>query len=595
MIRPLARGIGRRRGLVLPLLGRVVQRYEGATRERRAGLDVLRLKGTPYEMGRQHGHFLHEGIRGGIFDYYIHCLTRVVEKSQLRKVSGFLQLIGRLFRRDLFARFVRDRLLRRVPAAMADEFRGISDGAGLDLDQTLRSAIVADVLLYLLGRMFRKQGTVAPSGVAAACSSFVAWGGATVDGRLLHARNLEFWGVGKWDTHPTALFCEPEKGLRYVAITTAGVGTAGITSMNEAGLTVALNIVPCRDVALDGAPTVSFGNEIIRRAETIDDAVKVAAELPASCGFAITMAEARGRRAAVLEVSASRRTLRTAASDTIVQTNHYVHPDMAPLGIEVNSSVRLHTLGRYLRARQLLARDRGSIDEARMAEYLGDHIDPFTGRERAVGNTIAQVNNISSVVFSPERREAWIAVGPSPTAHNRFLCLRMDEEFGDAPRSEVVACCEGTRFPRDERNAALARYMEAYVRFEENGDAAAVLPLLEEAMRLDPDEPSYALVCGVIRLKCRRLREAVEALDRAVQCEELPHKKAVARFWKGMGLRFLGQEEAARAEFDEVKRADGVGRDLHDAVNDHQYGIERVEDMDDLDVDFVFTDVFRAE
>ncbi len=546
-------------------------------------------------MGRQHGHFLHDEIREGIFDYYLCCLSRVVERSQLKKISGFLQFIARVFRREFFARFVRDRLLRHLPPAMDGELRGIAEGAEIAYEQALRSTIVADVLLYLLGRMFRNQGALAPSQIAVACTSMAAWGGATADGAVLHGRNLEFWGVGKWDAHPVALVCAPDRGLRYLSVTTAGVGTAGVTAMNEAGLTLALNIVPSRDVSLEGTPIVGFGNEIVRRAETIADAVKVASEMRASCGFALTMAEARGRRAAVLEVSATRQTLRETPSDSIVQTNHYVHPDMAPLGIEVNSSVRLHTLGRYLRARQLLARDRGAIDEGRMAAWLGDHVDPFTGKERGVGNTIAQVNNISSVVFAPERREAWIAVGPAPVSHNRFYSLRLDEELGEAPRTEVRPYREGNRFARGERNDALRRYMEAYVRFEERGDAEEVLPLLEEAVRLDPEEPSYALVCGVLRLKARRFPEAASVLERAIEREDLPHKRAVARFWKGMAHRFMGEAEAAKHEFDQVRSAEGVGRDLHDAVDDHQYGIESVNDLDALDVDFVFTDVFRAE
>lgn len=595
MYRPLARGPGRSRGGIQPLLGRVVRRFEGATHERRDGLHVLHLKGTSFEMGRQHGHLLHDEIHDGIFDYYLCCLSRVVERSHLRKISGFLQLISRIFRRELFARFVRERLLRHVTPAMSDELRGISETAGIEYDRTLRSIVVADVLLYLLGRMFRKQGALAPSQVVAACTSIVAWGAATADGSILHGRNLEFWGVGKWDAHPVVLVCEPDRGLRYLAITTAGLGTAGITAMNEAGLTLALHIVPSRDVSLDGSPIVAFGNEIVRRAETIDDAVKVASELPASCGFALVMSEARGRRAAVLEVSASRKTLRTTPSDSIVQTNHYVHPDMVPLGIEVNTSIRLHTLGRYLRARQLLARDRGGVDEARMAEYLGDHVDPFTGRERPVGNTIAQVNNLSSVVFAPERREAWVAVGPAPVSHNRFRAIRLDEELGKAPRGEVESFREGNRFGRGERNDALRHYMQAYVRFEECGSAEEVLPLLEEAMRLDPDEPSYALVCGVLRLKARRFPEAASVLDRAIAQEDLPHKRAVARFWKGIAHRFMGETETARAEFDEVRRTPGIGRDLHEAVDDHQFGIETQEDLAALDVDFVFTDVFRAE
>ncbi len=595
MFRPLARGPGRSRGVVLPQIGRVLRRFEGASQERREGLNVLHLSGTPFEIGRQHGHFLHDEIREGIFDYYLCCLSRVVERSQLRKISGFLQMIAQVFRREFFARFIRDRLLRHIPPAMEDECRGIAEGAEIAFEQAMRSGVVADVLLYLLGRMFRKQGALAPSQVASACTSIAAWGAATADGRVVHGRNLEFWGVGKWDAHPVALVCSPDRGLRYLSVTTAGVGTGGVTAMNEAGLTLALNIVPCRDVSLDGTPIVGFGNEIIRRAETIADAVKVASEMHSSCGFALTMAEAKGKRAAVLEVSASRQTLRETPSDSIVQTNHYVHPDMAPLGIEVNSSVRLHTLGRFLRARQLLARDRGSIDEARMAEYLGDHVDPFTGRERAVGNTIAQVNNISSVVFVPERREAWIAVGPAPVSHNRFHALRLDEELGRAPRGEVTPYHEGNRFARGERHGALRKYMEAYVRFEERGDAVEVLPLVEEAVRLDPTEPSYALVCGVLRLKARRFPEAAAVLERAIEEADLPHKRAVARFWKGMAHRFMGEAEAAQKEFAEVRGAAGVGRDLHDAVDGHQFGIQAVEDLDALDVDFVFTDVFRAE
>ena len=81
--------------------------------EERDGLRILHLKGTPYEMGYQHGVLLHDEVRAGLQDGIYE------ELVQGSPISHFLLL--------RHARHVHS----YVPLEYREEMRGLADGAGI--------------------------------------------------------------------------------------------------------------------------------------------------------------------------------------------------------------------------------------------------------------------------------------------------------------------------------------------------------------------------------------------------------------------------------------------------------------------------------
>ena len=84
------------------------------------GLHVLKLKGSFYEMGRQHGELLKDVIPHGSLPYYGHYVDRILGPGLLKRVAWAIlkRTVG-----------------RRVAAGLMPEteagLRGMADGAGM--------------------------------------------------------------------------------------------------------------------------------------------------------------------------------------------------------------------------------------------------------------------------------------------------------------------------------------------------------------------------------------------------------------------------------------------------------------------------------
>src|SRR5262249_3838545 len=122
------------------------------------------------------------------------------------------------------------------------------------------------------------------------CSSFVSSGK-----HFLHGRNLDFPGVSFWDRYPVIQSTQRKGWLRYIGFTTAGVPRAGITGINEAQLSVSLHQHYCRETTLKGTLPFATAEEILGRAQTLQQAMDILREsIPAtSWAFIITDGKTR--------------------------------------------------------------------------------------------------------------------------------------------------------------------------------------------------------------------------------------------------------------------------------------------------------------
>src|SRR5688572_31649045 len=108
--------------LAAPLHAEVVAREgEGWLERRDDGGLVLHLKGTPYEMGLQHGRLLREQARKN--------LQRIIDNQEELGRSDEYQAY--LMMRDL----MHDMLRRHIPARFVEELRGLAEGAGIPFEQ----------------------------------------------------------------------------------------------------------------------------------------------------------------------------------------------------------------------------------------------------------------------------------------------------------------------------------------------------------------------------------------------------------------------------------------------------------------------------
>ncbi len=295
----------------------------GASLESRDGLLVLRLSGSPYQMGYQHGSLLGDEIRARLRD---EILGGVVLE---RGVSHTLLL--RYARQTDFL----------LPIEYREELRGLADGAGISYSQALlvnvsgealsqnwTGASVRDLMLSLSPRFFPHFASfpvagdsIQPTletvphrvGDASFWGTFAVFGAATRDGRLIH---------GGWFVSPPVVedlvlvVCRPAAGNSFLAL--GRPGTVGfLAGLNEEGLSVMGVDAPSQDASLEGIPLSLLLREALQYGGDIPTALR------------ILVGDGKRPDAQAVEYSAHLMAVFPAESDLTTRTEHYMDGRLA--------------------------------------------------------------------------------------------------------------------------------------------------------------------------------------------------------------------------------------------------------------------------
>ncbi len=204
------------------------------------GVLVLHLEGTPYAMGYQHGTLLGERAR-----------------QDLRAIVAFAEHYG-YSSQDLLNAW--SAAQPYIPSEYIEEMQGIADATNVSLDQVAMAHMVPSFLH---------------------CSSFAAWGNATVDGQLYYARSFDFplyirdpvSGALVQD-NVVLIVREPTGGYASVDPSFAGmVGSDG--GFNEHG--IATDVLSCwsNDERHAGTPLMFRQREILDHAASLSEALAI--------------------------------------------------------------------------------------------------------------------------------------------------------------------------------------------------------------------------------------------------------------------------------------------------------------------------------
>ncbi|HEY5926587.1 MAG TPA: hypothetical protein VIV11_33095, partial [Kofleriaceae bacterium] len=274
-------------------------------------LFLARLAGTQAEMGAQHGRMVAtDAVR--LVEFY----RTMPERALVGDLRGVAGKIGRSVARGLATAW-QARLAKDRPAELAERSRAFMEavletaaasGAVPNRRNALLTMATMDSLQNCVSLIARGklgpfanpvQGRVAAAAMPA-CSTVIAWGAATHDGELMFSRNFDFPGIGVWDAAPAFVVCEPTGGQRYGFFATRGADTPVVTCVNEAGLVIAPHTRWHVGVKFGGAMIVDLVHDIARRAESLDDAIRIARERHTSSTWGIAIGSAREKSGIVL-------------------------------------------------------------------------------------------------------------------------------------------------------------------------------------------------------------------------------------------------------------------------------------------------------
>jgi len=505
------------------------------------GLRVMRVKGSFYEMGRQHGALLADEIRRGPIPYYRHFCEKLFGGGALGKLgpvafSGLQRTVGR-------------KVAKTMPSYALETMRGVADGAGIPFQDLLDGGTMPDAMVWLASRIIQLR---APGPAVAhrlslgiGCTSAIAWGDATKDGKLLHARNFDYHGVSAWPSTATILFHEPDEGMKYVSVTAAGVPMGGVTAMNEAGLTLTVHQhMFTAEAKLGGLPIAVLGDEIMRKARTLADAERILESHTHIGCWTYLITSAKEKAVLCWEESPRRKAPRLSGKreSTFGYANIYLDRELGDTEANLYGAYWRHNHARYVRVNERLADGKGALDPAAMAEILGD-----TGSGACrVAESIAMVLTVGSVVFRPEDGAFWVGTGETPTSRGTFVPFHLGRqdhapELGDIPVGD-----DATR----SADQAFGAFRDAYVAYMDASDLGAARDAMARATDLAPEQSVYHATAGLLALQAGDARAAERSLSRAIDLGHA-HEERLSSFylWRGRARDVLGDRAQAERDY----------------------------------------------
>jgi len=332
---------------------------------RAQGKTFLMLAGTPEQMGAAHGRLLAEPGRK--------LVQRVVymvgAADSLRSGTWFFDRMAEIERR----------CGPHIPSRFFAECDALAQAAGV----SQRDARYAN----LFPELFH-------------CSGFAVRGSATKDGRVLHARVLDYMRDISLQSAATVTVFMPEGYHAWMSLGYAGfIGT--VTAMNEKGLAVG-EMGGRGEGDWDGMPMSFLLRDVMERAGTVREALQIIRQTPRTCEYYYVLSdksgdmlalECRPKEVNVLEPGQQDPRLPPVPKDTVL----------------ISADDRAKHLSRRLTERH------GQIDVPAMIEIIK--------------RPVAMTSNLHDAIFAPQSLEMWFADAGrhTPACDEPYAHCRLDE------------------------------------------------------------------------------------------------------------------------------------------------------------------------
>jgi len=369
--------------------------------------NVVWVSGTPFDMGFQQGQLLYDEIANGI------------------KNSEYVKEIRSQITIASFAQVDKYAAMNSYPD-IVQECEGMVASAG-SAGWTMELCLFinfGDVMVEILDRLPFVTNFRAPG-----CSQMMVTGDATVDGRLYHARMLDWAEIDYLLWYPTIIVRQPIDGIPHVFIGFPG-NLSPYSGMNIAGISGGSNesdAVDSSQQSYTGRSHVQMLGQILKRSHSLEEAISFVAGEKHMAVTQFGIADAANNTAGVFEMTAKHMGVRIMENDVLWMSNHFVHPDMVNYDADpvANSSRR-----RYDRLAQLVPENGvesmfGTFDPAKVIQVMRDRINPDNGKESPLGTfddnrSLATNGNIYSIVFDPGNLHFWVAAGKTPVPDQEF-------------------------------------------------------------------------------------------------------------------------------------------------------------------------------
>ncbi len=399
---------------------RILRAHREGFLEEKQGIKILHLKGKPYERGYQHGTLLKDEI----FEVLTGGLTGAAAVISRRTGIDFPLAIKEM---KIGAKSMEP----YFPAEFKEELKGIANGLKKAGSQLTYDDILLWNTMYDQRCFYNHPNHVDPNNLPVGdqyptgCSSFSAWGKATLDGKMIFGKNMDNFNLPGILENRILVFVAPEEGYRQSFITHPGM-LAIDGGINEEGIAMMTHYSGSINETLQGCGIGVFTRLILSKVHSIKDAIAILNDYPRCTGINYHVADSKVNRAAVIEVSATEVAVRYPEQDKDILwcTNHYnCYPgwkgyeghnmvlgqalaynltDVSTIEKWQNSlldknNTLIPAAYRFNRYEQLLIENYGKLTVKKGIEILSDRYDPDTGKERSWSEQLSSRDSIPTI------------------------------------------------------------------------------------------------------------------------------------------------------------------------------------------------------
>ncbi|GAB4416347.1 MAG: acyl-CoA--6-aminopenicillanic acid acyl-transferase [Anaerolineae bacterium] len=346
---------------------------------------VIDLKGSPYQMGYQHGRQVRP-LRPQIITAME---ARFAQLEQDGADAAFAALVEET-----------RQVVETIDPATVALVHGLADGLELDFNRLLRYNLAAFLRDALLTRKLL-------NGPSDGCTTWAASGPATGDGQPILAKNRDY----RLEHLPLQVVvkAEPAQGYRYTFVTSAGSPGVFVAGFNEAGLAVADSHVSSSDVG-PGLPTYALSMHLLEEHRSVRSALDYLQATPRLGRNNLLLADAGGDMA-LFEIGHHHSGVVEAEAGLLVSTNHFRSPAMQPYFVETDPPARRgNTFERYQLAWERLSSAYGRIDLTLAQQLMAAHADGLASL-CCHPSAASETATIAAMIFLPTQRRMLFSHG----------------------------------------------------------------------------------------------------------------------------------------------------------------------------------------
>jgi uncharacterized protein (UPF0548 family) len=232
------------------------------------GCRVLHLKGSPDEMGYQHGVLMQDAVRENV--------TYLLENAAEETV----EFLGMKMSRDAIARALVETFKDKVPERFVQEMQALARGSDLPEWKVVGTNLIPEFMH---------------------CSGFALLKEATAAGKLLHGRVLDYGVDMRLQDHAVLMIVEPDGHIPFVNVSYAGF-IGSVTGMNLEQ--VSIGEMGGGGVGMwDGIPMSFLVRMVLEEARSLEQALDVFRNHPRTCEYYYVIADARANTAAGIKAT----------------------------------------------------------------------------------------------------------------------------------------------------------------------------------------------------------------------------------------------------------------------------------------------------